>query len=199
MRLHLRSQNFKIKIETGFYHCDEVWTIRSDTAGLRCHKSGSRHVVAMQLAGADLQRLHRAAHREFRKTAGTADAFTQTNDAGERVDHTKAATGGARQKEPAVVGSKIKRAINLFATRRLGRKRRYSLGLRIGRIFVAIASRQSPVYRRRRTIVVALVDPLIAVESFALARRRKRCKSSRVWNIVVGFIRNPSCIGRIRA
>ena len=61
----------------------------------------------MQLVGANSERLHRASHRLVGEPSRLTDAFAEPDDARERINDAEAATGGACNEQPAVVGAEI--------------------------------------------------------------------------------------------
>ena len=71
--------------------------------------------MALQLAGANSQRLHGAVHRVIREPSGLTDAFAEPDDARKRVDHAKAAARGAGEQQPAVVGAEIEGSVDRIA------------------------------------------------------------------------------------
>jgi len=77
-------------------------------------------VMAMQLVGANSERLHRASHRLVGEPSRLTDAFAEPDDARECIDDAEAATGGACNEQPAVVGAEIEGPVDrVIATSRL--------------------------------------------------------------------------------
>jgi hypothetical protein len=72
--------------------------------------------MALQLVGANSERLHRAIHRLVREPSGLADAFAEPDDARKRIDDAKAATRWARNEQPAIVRAEIEGSINGFVS-----------------------------------------------------------------------------------
>jgi len=63
------------------------------------------------LAGAHPKRLDRARHRRLGELATVGQPLAQPHDAGERIDHAKAAARRPGDQQPAIVGAEIERRI----------------------------------------------------------------------------------------
>ncbi len=68
---------------------------------------------ATHLVRADAERLDGSVHRPLRQLAGQADALAKADNARETVDDAKALALPFRNQQPAVVGAKVKRAVDV--------------------------------------------------------------------------------------
>ena len=70
-----------------------------------------RHAAVAHLVAADAERFDRPGDRGVADAARGGYALPEPDDAGERIDHTKAVARGARHQEPAIVGAEVERGI----------------------------------------------------------------------------------------
>jgi hypothetical protein len=115
--LNFRREHFKLKPEIFPNLGNERLSVLGNAARLRRNHPSPRHAMALHLSRTYPERVHRAAHRVIRKTAGLADAFPQSNNARKGVHDTETAPRRTRQQQAAIVRSEIKCSVDRIAER----------------------------------------------------------------------------------
>ena len=120
--------------------CQELGTVGGDAAGFGGDKAGAAHFCAVELGGADFQRLVRACHGGRRQLPRLPHALAQPDDPRERVDNAEAPARRTRQQQAAVVGAEVEGAVDGVAIARIGARLDAGGRLIVGRGVAAAAA-----------------------------------------------------------
>ena len=112
LSLGLAAHDLDGKSGVAAHPVDELAAVGGDPARLGGDQARARHVSPPHLVGADLERLYGAVHGDVGQISRTQHALAQANDARKSIDDEKAAARGSRDQQPAIVGAKVKRAVN---------------------------------------------------------------------------------------
>ena len=91
----------------------EFLAVGGAAARLGGDRARQRDVAAAELVGAHRQRPDRAVHRRVGQAPRLRQTLAQPDDARESIDHGEAALDRASDQQPAIVGSKVERAIGV--------------------------------------------------------------------------------------
>ena len=92
---------------------EELGAVLGGAASFRGDQAGAGHRPVAHLVPADSERRHRAGDRGIGQPPGRRDALAEPDDAGKRVDHTKAVAGRPRDQQAAIVGAEVEGGVGL--------------------------------------------------------------------------------------